>query len=452
MGLIAQSNDSLRILTQNDFFALIRQNHPLAKQAYLLDEVAAATLQAAKGNFDPQTFAYFNNKNFTNKNYYSLLQSGIKIPLYPGLDLKVGYDYANGYQLNPENKLPEQGQASVGVSVPLWQGLRIDPRRAALQQAKVFAQSSRNEQKIWLNELFFNAAIDYWQWTKNYNELLIAQKALQLATQRFEWIKSNYRLGDIAAIDTLEALLQVQTRQFELNQVQNQYRNAAVILDSYLWDENGRGRNISQEVQPYRTQFVVTQPPIDNNPPPVDEQHPQLQLYRFKLQNLAIDRRWKIEKLKPKLNLNYNLLGNSWLPIGNETIPIVDNYKIGVEWNMPLFRRTAKAELKLADIKIQQTQLDLQQKQQELQAKLNVYYNEWRNNEQQIQLYQQMTQNYSRLLTAEETEFRGGESNLFIVNSRENKLVEAQNKLIDLQVKQQIIRNTILYLRNTLAD
>ena len=43
--------------------------------------------------------------------------------------------------------------------------------------------------------------------------------------------------------------------------------------------------------------------------------------------------------------------------------------------------------------------------------------------------------NYNLLLKQEELRFKNGESSLFILNSRESKLIEAAQKLIELEIK-----------------
>jgi len=42
---------------------------------------------------------------------------------------------------------------------------------------------------------------------------------------------------------------------------------------------------------------------------------------------------------------------------------------------------------------------------------------------------------YQQLLTAEETKYGNGESSLFLINSRENKMMEAQEKFISIKTK-----------------
>lgn len=48
-----------------------------------------------------------------------------------------------------------------------------------------------------------------------------------------------------------------------------------------------------------------------------------------------------------------------------------------------------------------------------------------------------MFANYTSLLRQEDFKFQNGESSLFLVNSRENKLIETAQKLVELRIKYQ---------------
>jgi hypothetical protein len=71
--------------------------------------------------------------------YYSILNSSFKIPWY-GIEIKAGFDQNEGYYLNPENTVPNAGLTSLGISVPLGQGLFINQRMADLRKAKMQMQ------------------------------------------------------------------------------------------------------------------------------------------------------------------------------------------------------------------------------------------------------------------------------------------------------------------------
>ena len=55
----------------------------------------------------------------------------------------------------------------------------------------------------------------------------------------------------------------------------------------------------------------------------------------------------------------------------------------------------------------------------------------------QLQIMQSMFSNYTSLLRQEELKFKNGESSLFVVNGRENKVIETAQKLVELRIKYQ---------------
>jgi hypothetical protein len=59
------------------------------------------------------------------------------------------FEQNEGYYLNPENTVPNTGLASIGISVPLGQGLFINQRMADLRKAKMQMWGKRKE-NYWL--------------------------------------------------------------------------------------------------------------------------------------------------------------------------------------------------------------------------------------------------------------------------------------------------------------
>jgi outer membrane protein TolC len=54
---------------------------------------------------------------------------------------------------------------------------------------------------------------------------------------------------------------------------------------------------------------------------------------------------------------------------------------------------------------------------------------------EQVKLYKATSQNFEKLYIGEVTRFNAGESNVFFVNTRENKLLEVKQKLAEVQLK-----------------
>ncbi|MBK7410356.1 MAG: hypothetical protein IPJ40_21235 [Saprospirales bacterium] len=126
------------ILTYREFIGFVWQQHPLARQAELQMDFADAALLSARGAFDPVLSSGWNEKYFDDKHYYRIFDAGFRIPTWYGLSVTGGYENTDGTYLNPENKTDQNGLWTLGVEANLLQGLLIDERRAALQQAKKY--------------------------------------------------------------------------------------------------------------------------------------------------------------------------------------------------------------------------------------------------------------------------------------------------------------------------
>ena len=147
--------DSSSVLPYETFMEIVQANHPLAKQADLQVTKGNSSLLQSKGAFDPKLFTEVSQKYFDDKEYYNLVDGGIKLPTKIGVEVKGGYTNNSGYYLNPENNMPDEGLWYAGVSVPIGQGLLIDKRRAQLKQAELYVSISEQERTIMYNELLY---------------------------------------------------------------------------------------------------------------------------------------------------------------------------------------------------------------------------------------------------------------------------------------------------------
>jgi outer membrane protein TolC len=437
MQLGGYAQESPDTFTQETLFGFVMEYHPVARQASLLQQRGAREIGKARGGFDPYLFGNWERKNFDDKTYFDILNTGLKVPLWYGVEIKGGYDRTSGQFLNPENSLPDDGLFYAGLSVPVGQGLFIDQRRASLRQAQVFAASTEAEQNRILNDLLFEAASRYWDWVFVWNKVETLKEAVMLAEDRLDGVRERYQQGSSAAIDTLETFIQIQNRELNLAQAEVELQNARLALSNFLWFENDLPLEMSETLRPPDWEYLDSEAVIspDSAALLLDQlalQHPEFQLYGFKLEGLEIDRRWKQEKLKPKLDINYNFL-SGFQQMGPAVSP--ENYKLGFTFSMPVLLRAERNDLQLTRIKIQEVELARDQKQLELRNKMLSYLNESLNLEDQIRLYSNAVTNYSRLLEAEKMRFGLGESSVFLVNSRENSLIEAQLKLTGLRSK-----------------
>lgn len=434
----AQVTDS--VLTYEQFLLQVYEYHPVAKRVNLKRAAARYYLTKAQGAFDPKLNAQWDSKQFKDKRYYDILNAHLDVPIWNGIGVEAGYNYTGGYYVNPENNLPQDGQAYLGLKVSLLKGLWTDERRAAIQQAKLLGASNEVDIELAMNDLLYEAGKAYWEWTKAYNQWRIVQESLSLLNEQFEITKQLTKQGDIPAIDTLKAFIQVQDRTILLQEYTLQLTNTALAASFYLWDSVEAPLVIDEMV----TYPVILAPAsviplaegVLNTAIGNIEDHPYLRYYDFKLQNLAIDRRLKINKLLPKLDLKYNFLATNGAEFfsGSDYIGPGENYKLGLKFSVPIFLRKERMDLKLNLLKQKEVGYMQVAKQQELKLKIENYFNAIQNYALQTELTESMVSNYQTLFVAERTKLRFGESSLFLINTRESQLLDARQKLIKQQI------------------
>ncbi|MFC6997449.1 TolC family protein [Rufibacter roseus] len=436
---VAQGVDSLKVFTIDEYMMQIAVHHPVAKGANQLSEQARQEITLARGSFDPVAASKFYKKEFKGKDYYTLWDNVLKVPLWIG-ELKAGYERNVGANVNAENITPSEGLNYVGISVPIVQGLLIDERRATLQLARQAQELQEAERAKIINKLLFDAAKAYWDWAYSYRRWQQLQESYQLAVVRWQGIKERVEQGDLAAIDAVEAETEALNRLALLKQAQVESKNAALMASNFMWGENNTPLEIPESVRPSLegTQIEpVTSEELQQLVASAQENHPDIAKLQVKLRQLDIERRFSQNKLLPKLNLEYNLIGprgtigGRWL----EDTYMTNNYKMGASFSFPLFLREERAKLQITRLKINATNFQISQTSRENQNQLQAAYNERQQLEEQIVLQEQIIANASRLLAGELQRFEIGESSVFLVNTREATLLNQQIKLYELRAK-----------------
>jgi outer membrane protein TolC len=148
--------------------------------------------------------------------------------------------------------------------------------------------------------------------------------------------------------------------------------------------------------------------------------------------------------LKPSLNLNYTWLSRTDNSVW-ATNTIDRNYKFGFDFGFPILLRKERGKLGLVQTKILQTQLEQSQNIRNIEIDITTSFNDLKILENLIELQRQMVDNYLKLRDAEVKKFENGESSLFLINSRESKMIEGKIKLAALISKYQKEKAAVYY-------
>jgi outer membrane protein TolC len=436
----AMVQDTVQVLTIQEYYQLILQNHPVASQAMLLTEQARQELRMARGALDPVLNSKLSKKEFNGKEYYTIWSNTLRVPTWFGPELRAGFDKTQGQFLNPENLTPDNGLSFAGISVPLGQGLFIDERRGVIKQARLFQEIAEADRVKMINNLLLEATKDYWDWQLHYNTIKVFQESLELAVFRLKAVKIRVEQGDLAAIDTVEALTEVQTRDVMLQEALLDYVNARLNVAQHLWAENHVPLELQERTIPALEGITLTTLTITEMQELLERarlNHPDLRKLDLKGQQLTIERRVAADKLKPKLNADYNVLQSDFYLNADalERQHLGNNYKLGLSLSVPLFLREERGKLQLTKAKQQMNALELTQSSREVENSILTAYNEWLALEKQLLLQERMVANAETLRNGELIRFQNGESSLFLINSREMKLMESQIKLLNLRTK-----------------
>ena len=427
-NLLGQNNTELSF---NKFLGYVKKYHPLVKQADLKLNEAQANLMMARGAFDPKIEVDYSEKQFQDKNYYSILNSSFKIPTWYGIELKAGFDNAEGMYMNPENTLPNSGITSLGISVPVGQGLFINQRMADIRKARIAQNLNSAERNLQAIEVLYEASMSYANWKRSYDEVKLYETYLKNALIRYDGVSKLIKQGDKPAIDSVEAGIAVTSRKLNLEDAQLKFTKARLELSNYLWYENNLPLEVKEELQPEKTLAITIKETLQVNELSSFslDNHPKIKALDAKIDLLKVEKQLKANALLPKMDLSYNYLSE---PSAIDQYRMED-YKIGLNFSIPIFLRKERAGLKLAKLKIQDTQFSLQFERKSLENKLKSQQQEIISLQKQQAYNSQLVQDFNLLLTAEDRLFGMGESSLFLINSRENTLVSSQLNAIGLE-------------------
>lgn len=428
--------DTTEAFTLQAFYDLVIQHHPVVKQATLLSDVARQEIRLARGEFDPQLEAEFLLKEYDNTTYYRLFDGAVKFPTRSPVQPVVGVERNTGAFLNPENYISPQydyRQMYAGVRIPLGRGLLTDERRTALRQAELFGDLMEAEQVKLINKLLLEAARDYWQWYFTYYNYRLATNNASLAQDIFNRSKLNLQGGELAPIDTVQSKITLLERQVNMQEALADFSNSTLRLSTYLWDSLLNPVDLSSGHVPVGDPqlMILSDDIVEELISQAKKNHPEIRAATAKLERLDLDRRLAAEFMKPKLDVTYYMLNQPLSPEGlNGPFDVNNNYKLGVDVSIPLFLRQERAKLAQAKLKISNITYDRTLATRQIVNDINTAHMILVNKAIVLLQQREMVESYERLLAGELTNLENGESDLFKINVQQEKLFNAQSKLI----------------------
>lgn len=414
-GLILSAQE---VLTVEEVLDWALENHPVAGMAEAVERQGAAALLRAKGAFDPKVFGAYDRKEYLGTEYYNYGDAGVEWQSPYAVKVAAGFQWASGTYLSDDLFISQDIQSYIGLKLPLLQGLLTDAARIDRQRGDLAVDRQKAVAEIIRNELRYDITVLYAEWLFAERTLRINRATEDLLETYLRDTRELFRQGDKPAVDTLEATIYLGTQRLATQQAAVDARLARLALSEVYWP-------MENELQPFTFSGSLLQLPATNN---WAANHPELRDLQLTISDYQLEQRLKREKLKPKLDVNYYLLGNGFeLPAaGDQYGGLLDRaFKIGATATYPILNRKARGDVQLGKLKILEGEAKLADKQQALGYKAQAYSDAVTAYTSQLAQADILTEQAERLLTAERDLFRLGESTQFLLNARQQALQKA---------------------------
>jgi len=383
-------------------------------------QASAGELQTAEGGFDT-TLKSQNRWSvaglYQNNNYDVVIEQPTGLW---GASFFGGWRRGTGDYPVYEGKsqTADDGEARIGVNIPLWRNREIDRRRASLQQAELGQLIASHEYDQTLLEVRRQASHRYWEWVTAGRRLRIAERLLQIAEQRNDGILQRVAAGDIPEFEALDNQRAIIERRERRVAAQRLLEQSAIQLSLYWRDAEGQPQLPTTELLPEA--FPDQEPKIESR---FDEAMATAKLQRPELKRLALQSQQTETELAFQENqrnpaLDLQVIGAKDIGYSKAKINRDELY-LGLNVDIPLQQRVAAGRAQTAAANLQRLKWERTGTEDRIAAEVKDVLSALNAARQRLALSRQQQRAAEQLEDGERTRFELGDTTLLFVNLRE---------------------------------
>jgi outer membrane protein TolC len=439
------ANKTYPIIKLVDVLNSVDRHFPQIKIALLEVVKANGSLINAKGKFDPLLDAKGNS--WPVGGYISNYgDTQVTLPtLYNGVKLFAGYRNGEGdWPIYDQNYLTNSGgEYRAGISLPLLRDRLIDKDRTDLlttAQAVLMKEQDAEAIKI---KIYHEAIRAYWQWVEAGLQLKTFEQLLALANTRQDAVEKQAHQGAMPMLAITENMQHIMQRKQFLNQGKMIFEQASINLSLYFRDRDGQQINPDKKNLPDLLQAATygraKKVAIIN--------HPAIKKLNNFTKIMKLKRDLARNELLPQLDATaatYKQYGSGGYPL---LIP--QALMIGVTFKFPVYQRQAKGNLIQAQSELRQVKVEKKFIYEQLNneySKILIGIN--RSNKQLRFLLNEL--NFAKKVQHGETQkFYAGDSNLFLVNQREQATTQVQLNTIHAEAQLEELKSRANFFATT---
>lgn len=434
------------------FLGMVLRSNPEVQSIRLEDNRAAAMLLDARGGFDPHLDSGYEYKTQDDKDKLNVLRSGLSLPFNLPLSPSLTLDYRRGLgsSIDPSVSTSEFGETRFGIEFSPLQGLTTDKRRAKLSKARLEPRRADAVQATRRNLLLLDATQAYLSWIQASQVLQVNRDLLDLASRRQAFVTRRARVGEEAAIDSVEAELAAVSRQGKVADATRKAEQAATKLAVFLWEPDGTPMTFEFEAPD--TEALPNGPSSDDElraPEAIAtalDRRPELTEIDLKLRQTRIQQRLARAELRPDIKLEAQAVSYDDTPTN------VSDVKLGLKLDQSLFFRGDRSAVETAEIETLQFDFKRDLTERKITADVEAALIGIRQARRRVDAAERRVQLARRLQQAEQRRFDLGESTLFLLNQREQALGEARIERIEARIEVRRARAEYRWATGTIAD
>jgi|GEM_PF-2591946 len=431
---------------------------------------AAVTKQLA--TFDPTVSSSYTTNSSTERNSSSLNTSSpsntttqnstfaaqVTQRYFPGTELTLKYDLARATSKPQSGNLANLFSSDIILEAKqsLLRNFGVDINTTRIRLAKNTREQSVTD--------FINRALQvaasvqniYWDLYLNVQNLKVRQESLDLNQDLFKRKKREVELGALAPVQLVAIEADLATRRSDVVSAKRQLAQAEINFKKALnipFDFNGDIFKVVPVDAP-----EVVKPEFDR-----DEVLGKAMKYRNDLTKLILSREAKMmevgfnkNQLLPDLTLsgNYGFLNRS--PTFGGGLAPVDTagrtqYEVKLEVSYPIWNRNAKSDYVTNKLQLQQIDINVRKKKQEIASDISLALNNVENTYQLYLVTEESTRVEEKRLEAEEKKLRFGQTIIRTLLDAQNTLTNQRLRLLQSKVDYRKAL-TDLYLKQGLFE
>ncbi|NRA28767.1 MAG: TolC family protein [Parvularculaceae bacterium] len=428
-GVAASFNVAAADILPEQVARSAQRHYPDVLAALAGEDLAAAKRLSASGAFDT---VFRSEANTRLTGFYSgdILTTEVERPLGTlGSKVYGGYRVSDGDfpiydDYNFTNRL---GEAKIGVLFSLLRNRSIDEIRLDVRQADLAIQEA--EINVFLTRLGIQqkALVAYWRWVAAGRELKAYRDLLRLAEDRDSALRREVASGARAEIFLTENAQNLTRRREFVRQAERALALAANSLALYLRDDGGNTITPTSDDLP--SAVPIPQGSAEFDEATMLDRQPAVRLLEISEAKLKNTRALAENDLKPEFNIKLEA-SNDFGAIGAGGVSRDPGEVAAIAtFTVPIGRRDARGRVRAAEAELsalrQRQRLTRDQIMRQLNdiiANLTAARDILRLTKQEVSLADTMRQ-------AEAQRFRGGASDFFLVNLREEAFADARVKL-----------------------